>query len=191
VLVFVSGAVRSGKSTAAERLAEQIAGQDGRHIYIATAAITDEEMQRRVSLHQLGRIKSAAGWETIEVTGNMENKIEGLRDKDIVLLDCATNWLANELFAAEEKWMDEAFCRKVMERMKKAVTDINGRVRYFIIVSNDLFEDGVLHGPVFVYMKLLGEFHQWLVEQADAAIAAEAGIMVAKKGAWETEWREI
>ncbi|MGV7000659.1 hypothetical protein ACWA2C_18405 [Priestia megaterium] len=51
-----------------------------------------------------------------------------------------------------------------------------------VLVSNELFEAGVLEEPTYSYMKMLGELHQYIVEKADVAICVEAGIYRFKKG---------
>ncbi|HWO98879.1 MAG TPA: bifunctional adenosylcobinamide kinase/adenosylcobinamide-phosphate guanylyltransferase [Bacillus sp. (in: firmicutes)] len=185
MLLFVSGGVRSGKSAAAERLVETLTGNHSRCVYIATGNITDEEMKERVKLHQAEREKSIIKWETMEIKRDLQEKVSLFKKEDIVLLDCATNWMANELFVSRDSWEDTEFQLEIIESMKEAVTKINEKVTHFVIVSNDLFEGGMLHGATFVYMKLLGSFHQWLVQEADIAIAAEAGATVIKKGVWQ------
>jgi adenosylcobinamide kinase / adenosylcobinamide-phosphate guanylyltransferase len=184
MLIFVSGGVRSGKSTTAETLVDQLRKRQSRCVYVATSLITDEEMKERMKLHQTEREQSSIPWKTVEKTRNVQHIVPDLTGDDIVLLDCATNWLANELFVSYDEWEDPAFQRCMMERMKKAVIAINERVDHVVIVSNDLFEGGMLEDPTFTYMKLLGSFHQWLVRAADLALAAEAGRLRVKKGSW-------
>lgn len=185
MLIFVSGGVRSGKSTAAEHLVETLTDSQSRCVYIATGSMTDEEMKERVKLHQAEREASILEWETMEIGRNLQEKVSVFKKDDIVLLDCATNWMANELFVSYDSWEDAEFQREIIGNMKEAVTRINERVSHFVMVSNDLFEGDTLHGPTFAYMKLLGSFHQWLVQEADIAIAAEAGTIVMKKGVWQ------
>jgi adenosylcobinamide kinase / adenosylcobinamide-phosphate guanylyltransferase len=161
MLIFVSGGVRSGKSTTAETLVDQLRKRQSRCVYVATSLITDEEMKERMKLHQTEREQSSIPWKTVEKTRNVQHIVPDLTGDDIVLLDCATNWLANELFVSYDE-----------------------RVDHVVIVSNDLFEGGMLEDPTFTYMKLLGSFHQWLVRAADLALAAEAGRLRVKKGSW-------
>ncbi|WP_078413038.1 bifunctional adenosylcobinamide kinase/adenosylcobinamide-phosphate guanylyltransferase [Priestia abyssalis] len=185
MLIFVSGGVRSRKSTIAEHMVEKLKKGHSRCMYIATGNITDEEMKERVKLHQEEREKSIVQWETMEIRRDLQGEVSFFRKEDIVLLDCATNWMANELFASYDGWEDTDFQREIIENMKEAVKEINERASHLVIVSNELFEGGTLYGATFVYMKLLGSFHQWLVQEADIAIAAEAGAIVMKKGVWQ------
>jgi len=185
MLIFVSGGVRSGKSTIAEQIVEKLKKSHSRCVYIATGNITDEEMKERVRLHQAEREKSIVEWETMEIRRDLQEKVPSFRKEDIVLLDCATNWMANEIFASYDRWEDTDFQRGIIENMKEAVKGINERASHLVMVSNELFEGGTLHGATFVYMKLLGRFHQWVVQEADLAIAAEAGAIVMKKGVWQ------
>ncbi|MFC3882251.1 bifunctional adenosylcobinamide kinase/adenosylcobinamide-phosphate guanylyltransferase [Bacillus songklensis] len=184
MFIFVSGGVRSGKSAWAETLVDRLREKHSRCVYVATSLITDEEMKERMRLHQVERERSSIRWKTIEQTRDLQHIVPDLTGDDIVLLDCATNWLANELFISNDKWANPAFQSCVIQTMKQGVLAINERVDHVVIVSNDLFEGGVLQDPTFTYMKLLGSFHQWLVQTADLAIAAEAGQLIVKKGSW-------
>ncbi|XMB85785.1 bifunctional adenosylcobinamide kinase/adenosylcobinamide-phosphate guanylyltransferase [Mycoplasmatota bacterium WC44] len=50
MLSFISGGVRSGKSTFAEKLVKDNCTK--RKVYIATAKVTDDEMRKRVLKHK-------------------------------------------------------------------------------------------------------------------------------------------
>lgn len=60
-LILVTGGARSGRSAFAERRAHTLAGD--RVVYIATAAVYDQEMAARVADH---RTRRPATWQTIE-----------------------------------------------------------------------------------------------------------------------------
>ena len=68
-LILVIGGARSGKSTYAQQLAHK-AGQNV--LYLATAQVNDEEMERRVAVHQASR---PAAWETLEASGNLTSAL--------------------------------------------------------------------------------------------------------------------
>jgi adenosylcobinamide kinase/adenosylcobinamide-phosphate guanylyltransferase len=94
--VLVTGGARSGKSEFAEQYAEA-AGKS--IIYIATAQVYDEEMRRRVALHQQRR---PANWQTIEAPMAAEQAMRtAVGQADVVLFDCLTLYLTNLLFAED------------------------------------------------------------------------------------------
>ena len=62
MLLFISGGVRSGKSTLGEKFANELAS--GNKIYLATSKAYDEEMKQRIYKHQKDRENK--GFFTIE-----------------------------------------------------------------------------------------------------------------------------
>ena len=70
MFVFVSGAVRSGKSKWAEQAA-MVLSPAGPRVYLATARVLDEEMRRRVERHQAAR--QGRGFLTIERPRDLED----------------------------------------------------------------------------------------------------------------------
>src|SRR4051812_43140725 len=100
-LTFISGGVRSGKSSYAERLlVVGAAAAKGRLVYIASGRAVDEEMKWRIDRHKLDRAEEA--WLTIEQPVDLEKVLPFIQQNDFVLWDCLTTWLANELYTAHE-----------------------------------------------------------------------------------------
>lgn len=85
-IIFITGGQRSGKSSFAQRLAEE---KSEAPIYLATARIWDEDFELRVKRHQSDRSEQ---WQTIEEQINISK--HNLTGK-VVLLDCITLWLTN------------------------------------------------------------------------------------------------
>lgn len=100
MIIFISGGVRSGKSRAAENMVQTFCTK--RAVYIATSRQTDSEMQKRIQLHQTERQAANTPWATIEQSVDLQQILPNLRSDDTILLDCVTNWLANELFLTEK-----------------------------------------------------------------------------------------
>src|SRR5260221_13746975 len=96
-LILILGGARSGKSTIAEQLAEQIGGD--KVLYVATAEGKDEEMRERISAHQQQR---PAGWRTLEVPLNVANCLSHMDLPAVVLLDCVTLLASNLLLTLPE-----------------------------------------------------------------------------------------
>lgn len=177
MLVFISGGVRSGKSTLGERLATELATD--RKIYLATAKYADEEMLRRIEKHRKDR--EHKGFVTMEKSED----IETLRfsESDTVLLDCLGTLTSNELFRDVERECTRDFCVHVTDKVFDALMKIHGSVRNLIVISNEVFSDGVTYerateGYVFV----LGALHVRLAKVADRAVECVCGFYISHKG---------
>jgi adenosylcobinamide kinase/adenosylcobinamide-phosphate guanylyltransferase len=86
--MLFTGAVKSGKSSRALQAAQAW----GTPVtFIATAAITDDEISERVQKHREER--AALGWDTIEEQVEINNALRNSGDS--VLLDCLPMWVNN------------------------------------------------------------------------------------------------
>jgi adenosylcobinamide kinase/adenosylcobinamide-phosphate guanylyltransferase len=96
-MIFITGGARSGKSAFAEKLARE---KGNGVTYIATAQISDNEMQARVSAH---RKRRPAAWNTVESADNLPEAVaQALAAGGTVLVDCLTVYLANLLLKTTE-----------------------------------------------------------------------------------------
>jgi len=186
MLVFVTGGVRSGKSSWAEKYVIEKSQYVKTIHYIATAKKTDEEMEKRIESHKLRREKSFAKWETWERSSNIEWLADHFSETDIVLLDCLTNLINNELFIGVEegdnRWKDPNHQQFVYEKIQHGIEQIEKKSSLFVIVSNEVVYD-VIHDEVLLfYMKLLGKCHQWIVKKSDIAVRMEFGLPLFMKG---------
>ncbi len=91
-VIFVTGGARSGKSDYAQRRTEALAGAEGNLVYVATAAILDEEMGERVEAHR--RVRGSR-WSTVEELIDLAAAIGGIPAGSSVLVDCLTLWSSN------------------------------------------------------------------------------------------------
>ena len=92
-VTLVLGGTRSGKSTVAERLAADLASQgSGTVTYVATASVTDGEMERRVSAH---RARRPATWSTVELASSTELPAVLAHLDGSVLVDSLGTWVAS------------------------------------------------------------------------------------------------
>ncbi len=182
-LIFITGGVRSGKSSFAERLAvETAAGTGGDLHYIATGVSFDEEMKIRIRRHREDRQKSGIRWRTWEQPENIGALASFFTKKDIILLDCITTLVNNELFFMGGR-LDEPLVEGIYGRVVSGVEAIREKGRLLIAVSNEvLFEPYSDDELLFVYRKLLGKIHQKMVRIADEAYLVEAGVPLLMKG---------
>lgn len=177
-MIFITGGVRSGKSTFAEKLAIQKAIELGGNLhYLATGVPSDEEMKKRIERHQQERQVSHLNWTTWEQSTNIETIASSFSKKDIVLLDCVTTLLNNELFSQKE-WDTE-----ILGRLVHGIETIQENCAELILVSNEVLWEGISQNElVLQYSRILGHLHQALVARSDHAYLIESGIPILMKG---------
>ena len=132
-IVLVTGGARSGKSQFAEQYLEAC---PGRHGYIATARVLDDEMADRVARH---RSRRPASWQTFEVPSGLGNQIDHiLQQTDNILLDCLTLYFSN--FLLQRDGDDFSHILKEAENewdgVLRAVRQSGDGV--FVVVTNEL-----------------------------------------------------
>lgn len=181
MLIFISGGVRSGKSTFGENTAEKLAAKcGGRKIYLATALVYDDEMRERVKRHQLNR--SQKGYTTIEKSSDIAEITDKLTRHDTVLLDCLGNLAANEMFGGadgQEPNTDISLADKIFDDIQN-VKNASGNL---IIISNEIFSSGIRYDKAIeAYVALLGRLHVMIAGIADTAVECACGINTYHKG---------
>lgn len=187
-MIFVTGGVRSGKSSYAEKRAIALQQARGTALhYIATSRTYDEEMKQRVKHHQLVREQSGANWQVYEQTTKIDELFVQFKKGDVVLLDCITTLVSNELFVFSEtdepKWQNHHFQEQIAKNIKALMTSLAAHPWDVILVSNEVFNDlGTGDSDTECYKRLLGEVHQHIVSLAEEAILVECGIACWKKG---------
>jgi adenosyl cobinamide kinase/adenosyl cobinamide phosphate guanylyltransferase len=90
-LTLLLGGARAGKSRLAVRLAS---GSGLPVVVIATAEPRDEEMRLRIARHRADR---PADWSTIEEPLDLERALAAVPSGSMVIVDCLTLWVANEM----------------------------------------------------------------------------------------------
>ncbi|MRX72505.1 cobinamide kinase [Bacillus lacus] len=191
-IIFISGGVRSGKSRFAEELAIQKAAKHGGCLhYIAPGTPSDDEMKSRIQKHQADRMRSGQSWKTWEQHRSLHLLSGNFDRSDVVLLDCLTTLVNNELFhSAKEEWNADQL-EEIKHSILSAAVMLSRECSTLILVSNEVFFDTVQNSTlVYAYMKLLGELHQEIVKEARDAYLVEAGIAMKMKGgrqAWQLD----
>lgn len=183
-LIFISGGVRSGKSSFAERTAAGLAIKtEGKLHYIAAGKAYDSEMKARIQRHQDDREKSGLSWTTWEKPSALEEISGNFNNQDIILFDCLTTLLNNELFRAEDVWRNREFQENLSSDILRAITEIRKKCRVLIVVSNEVLNEPIGKNElVITYSKILGTLHRNLVNMAGKAYLVEAGIPIQMKG---------
>ncbi|WP_423129532.1 bifunctional adenosylcobinamide kinase/adenosylcobinamide-phosphate guanylyltransferase [Gaoshiqia sp. Z1-71] len=163
-ITLITGGARSGKSSFAQRMAEELSQ---RPIYLATARIWDEDFAMRVKRHQTDRDER---WQTVEEEKKLsKHHFTG----KTVLLDCITLWLTN-FFHDCDYQLEEALQAAKAEWTQFAEQDMN-----LIVVSNEL---GMGVHPenetARKFADLQGWMNQLIAAQADTVYLMVAGIPV-------------
>lgn len=175
MIVLVTGGARSGKSTFAESLYKD--KEDV--VYIATAKVYDDEMEKRVNLHQRSRPEI---WRTYE--GNY-NLIEALGDEQNYLLDCITVLTSNIMFDITKDMekipyeVQNEIEEKVLGEIKDLIEQTKKRNYNLTIVTNEVGSSIVPeHHISRVFRDIQGRVNQKIASLSDQVYLVCCGIPV-------------
>lgn len=170
MLVLITGGSGSGKSEYAENLAMSLGEK---RIYIATMMALDEEGRRRVRRHQA--MREPKGFTTVECPLNLASAADSRAlSGAVVLLECMSNLVANEMFSEENPNPSGA---GTAEKVLDAVCRIKERCAHLVVVTNEVFSDGTVYDPETErYLKTLGMINVRLASWADRVTEVVCGI---------------
>ncbi|MBP0955979.1 MAG: bifunctional adenosylcobinamide kinase/adenosylcobinamide-phosphate guanylyltransferase [Oscillospiraceae bacterium] len=172
MLTVITGGSKCGKSSIAEDILSRF---NGKKIYIATMEPYCKEAHAAIERHREMRL--GKGFETVEKYTDIHEL--DLPDRCGVLLECACNLMANEMFSAGEK--------EPVRKIIKGIGKLSERASEVIIVTNSVGEDGIEYPKETMdYIKNMGILNCALSERADRVIEAVYGIPVMLKGSlWQ------
>ncbi len=184
MLTLITGGVRSGKSAFAEKLAYTLLTPKRNHLlYIATSKRYDTEMCSRIQKHQEERKNSGYYWETLEQETQLERLLPCLSETQVILIDCLTTLVANELFTDFDKWSDSNYLDALFQRIITFFINAKKKQLTLIIVSNELLNGGLSYDQATItYLKFIGQIHQQLVQIVSHVFLVEAGLPLKMKG---------
>ena len=185
-IYLILGGTRSGKSSFGEELAASIPGKVA---YLATAKITDTEMEKRVNSH---RRRRPADWITFEIEKadtdrkEINSIISSMESNGIktVIVDCITNLLFRLIDSYKLDDM-EIIENKLEEKIEEEVLDFFG---YFlqkisktdmniVIISNEI---GMGVVPAFplgrIFRDLMGMINKDIAAGSDEVYFFIAGL---------------
>jgi adenosylcobinamide kinase / adenosylcobinamide-phosphate guanylyltransferase len=181
--IFITGGVRSGKSSFAEQLTHQLAA-DRQLVYVATGVAFDDEMKRRIKHHQ--QLREGLGWLTLEHPTDFHTLRPRIPEHAIVLWDCVTTWLANECYT-DEAWQTLQLTQRI-EAMQQTILTLHEADIPLIVVSNEVLDAPIPnYAETAMHARRLGEIHQWFVREATVAIEMQYGVQKIWKGSTEFE----
>lgn len=163
-IIFITGGQRSGKSSYAQRLAENLSANP---LYLATARHWDEDFEQRIRRHQADRGEM---WQTLEEERRLSaHDLSGR----VVLLDCVTLWLTN-IFHENGYQLNSSLEEAKAEWNKFIEQDFT-----LIVVSNEIGMS--LHAPDETsrhFTDLQGWINQYIAKNADQVFLCVSGIPV-------------
>lgn len=208
MITLITGGSGSGKSAYAEKYICHASNEKGckEKYYIATMQVFDDEEQRKIDRHR--RLRAGKGFITIEQPRDIKKAVEKLQSENCLktgrsaLLECMSNLVANEMFppvdvsgmqAAEAKKetlddpenmkdYDTAQISRVSKKVLKEVSILSENVAELVIVTNNVFEDGVSYDQSTMnYIKAMGIVNRGLAAMAESVVEVVAGIPVTVK----------
>ena len=166
MIVLVTGGSGCGKSTWAENLISLLPGKN--RIYIATMQVYDAESEKRVARHRAQR--TGMGFATLERPMDLAGA--EVAAGSTVLLEDLPNLLANEMFDGGSP-----------DRIVPAIRDLSVRCAHLILVTNDVFRDGIRYpDSTEGYIKYLARINRDAAALADHVTEVVYSIPVPLKG---------
>ena len=165
-IILIGGGVRSGKSSFAIDLAQQLGH---RRIFVATATPSDDEMRARIERHQLDRRDA---FTTVEAPIALAETLASLEATDVVVVDCLTVWLANLLVRKDST-------DAILGQVDRVVRVLQERRFHCILVTNEVgmsVHPETALGRAFV--EVCGWAHQRVARVADQVYLAVLGTIV-------------
>ncbi|MCX2523194.1 bifunctional adenosylcobinamide kinase/adenosylcobinamide-phosphate guanylyltransferase [Larsenimonas rhizosphaerae] len=169
---LILGGARSGKSRFAEQRATKAAEAGKEVVYLATATVgQDSAMAARIALH---RDRRPASWALHEQPRDLPEALDTLMaPQRLVLVDCLTLWLTNELLA-------EADMSDALDRLDQVLRRARGQV---VLVSNEVGQGVVpMNALSRRFVDISGEAHQRVAQCATSVWWVVAGLPQCLKG---------
>lgn len=164
---LVLGGARSGKSSFAQELAEA----SGRTpVYVATAAVWDDEMRDRVERHRAVRNER---WRTVEEPLALADVL--VREAvpgTVVVVDCLTLWLTNLMLGGHDT-------ERAASQALDALSATSGAI---ILVSNEV-GSGIVPENALArrFRDEQGRLNQAVAKACEAAVLVTAGLPLVLK----------
>lgn len=160
MFIFIRGRQNSGKSEYAEKCACELSNN---RFYLATMKVMDEEGRNRVKRHR--ELRSGKGFITVECEKDIDKLT--FEQGSVVLLECLSNLVGNEMFAGSKPVsIEDTVCKVVSEVMALA-----NKVDDIVVVSSIYDESDVDEdAQTKAYMEALNTVNSKLTVLADKAV---------------------
>lgn len=167
MLSFVYGGSASGKSEYAEQIAAELSSiKDVPLVYLATMCASDSESKQRIERH----ISMRADKPFLTIEASRDIAAVEFPANSIVLLECLSNLLANEMFHKHASFFS-------VSTLLHDVLQLQEKCSHLVIVSNEVFRDGIVYDTTTTqYLSHLGFLHQQICARADTVTEVVCGI---------------
>ena len=173
MIILVYGGGSSGKSAYAEDYVCQT--QYKNKYYLATMSATDPESLERIKRHR--KLREGKSFITLEESVDIVNAIDKIDSDSVVLLECMSNLVANEMFR-DGQINSADYCTSKILKDLRALEEKTGEL---VIVSNNVFEDGNEYDEVTKeYLRTLGKINSQISAMAEKSVEVVVGIGVEK-----------
>lgn len=175
---LVIGGSGSGKSEYAERIVTACPAELPRY-YLATMHAEDAESRERIARHR--RIRAGKQFRTVEQPYGAAAALERMECGDkVILLECLSNLVANEIFLREGAPETPA---GTASRVASDVLTLRENARHLVVVTDNVFEDGIRYpASTEQYRAVLGEVCCRLAAEADTVTEVVSGCPIPWKG---------
>lgn len=182
-MILVYGTASSGKSDVAENIAvkkyqnEKINDKSLQLIYLATMETSSEASKQRINRHREKRY--GKGFTTVEEMYKPLSKKTEIKG-NVVLLECLSNLCANVMFKKYgDEDVSEIEINELSEDIARELVTLAEITKELIIVSNDIFSDGIKYDKwTDNYMKLLARVNRLIADKCDEVIEVINGCVV-------------
>lgn len=177
MMTIIIGGSGSGKSEYAENYMMSVSEEKQKY-YLATMQVYDEEGYKKIERHR--KMRQGKGFCTIEQPIDIDMAVMQMKPGEkVVLLECMSNLVANEMFAGK------AIKKKheVVEKIIRGIHTLQEEVTELVIVTNNVFEDGISYdNTTMEYLEAMGRINELLAKTADKVIEVVVGIPLIVKG---------
>lgn len=167
MITLIYGGSGSGKSAFAE---DYVCSLDYKNkYYLATMQSKDSESKARIKRHR--QLREGKSFITVEQSTDISKAVN---DSDgIVLLECMSNLVANEMFKGKKSLSSKECIHKVLLDTIK----LSEGVKHLVIVTNNVFEDGIEYDEYTKeYLRALGTINEELAGIAEEVYEVVVGI---------------
>jgi adenosylcobinamide kinase/adenosylcobinamide-phosphate guanylyltransferase len=165
--LLVLGGARSGKSSYAQKLAEE---SGLKPLLIATAIGFDREMRVRIENHKAQRNEN---WDLIEEPTDLKKAlVSSAKPGRLILVDCATLWLNNLMMEEKDAGAAIAELADTIRKLSCPVIFVSNEVGQGIVPDNPLARE---------FCDNLGKLNQKLASVCDVVVQMSAGLPIQLK----------
>ncbi len=162
-MIFVTGGVKSGKSSFALKLSEKY----NKKAFLATGVPFDEEMKKRIEKHKAER---GNDFDTYEEPINVPDTLNSIADKyDVIVFECVTTYLGNLYYYGVDidNYLDKLL--ESFKNMKCELIVVTNEVGWGVIPENELARK---------YVETLGKLNSRIANVSDQVYLVVSGIGV-------------